>query len=512
MAKKLVKGPKDGKVTQTSFVDSSKKGGSKSLFPSLKITKDLVLLSIAGNELCAGEYLQGIVKQAVANHEGTLGPGEQRGKTTFLIADEIYWHNLKELDPKDNDVAALKSQALQLGDRYFTDNIAAFLAPLGLTAEEFNKEHGEKTVNEKISIINQLAADQGKNFEIVRWRTWVNQDSANQIERMIPLYESVEGLNDSISLAVNDFAKRHSDNGDTGSEELWKHRSKDYLTEECPSVMWLAASLEYNFVIYPGEMIPPFGTTKDFFVVKEHKARIENGVNIKETCTHSELCIHVKDPRRLVNWLEVHFQKSLLAQPKKPEVTESERSDPTPTTPILSVQTPTKATESVLGSPLTFFPPSPKPVGPLDSNDNNQQSKPRSGFLLERTVDHTDSTDNESVLNEQTILLNSLLRGVNQALQQDVHQVPLKKRTSKKTQEHDASSELLTDMFRGLALGIMDTTTVDEATKLNILTKLVEDFTSKHIPQIQLSLQKKTSESCPASGPIESGHKTTRVL
>ncbi|MFW2532789.1 MULTISPECIES: hypothetical protein [unclassified Legionella] len=489
MPKKLVKGFKDGKVTQTSFV-----GNSKSLFSSLKTTKDLVLLSIAGNELCAGEYLQGIVKQAVVNHEGNLNPGEQRGKTTFLIADEIYWHNLKKLDPSDNDVADLKAQATQLGDSYFTDNIAAFLAPLGLTPEEFNNAHGEKTVTEKIAIINELAAEQGKNFEIVRWQTWVSQDSTKQIEKMIPLYESVEGLSDSISLAVNDFAKRHSDDNNPGSKELWKHRSRDYLTEECPSVMWLAASLGYNFVIYPGEMIPPFGTTKDFFVVGEHKARIENGANIKEACTHSEFCIHVKDPRRLVNWLEVHFQKSPLTPPKKPEMVESEQSVPVP---------PKQISSTVLRGTNTFF--APTQGNNLISNENNTPLQDE--FVLERTSTEGELTGDKGVSNEQRVLMESLITGINQALGQEEPQIPSKQRKSKKHEQ-----ENLTDMFRGIALGIMETPTMSVPTKLEILTKLVDDFTSKHIPQVQLSLQKKPPESCPASDTPEPSNRTRRVL
>ncbi|HHF7343727.1 TPA: hypothetical protein ACPSKB_000124 [Legionella feeleii] len=488
MPKKLVKGSKDGKVTQTSFV-----GNSKSLFSSLKTTKDLVLLSIAGNELCAGEYLQGIVKQAVVNHEGNLNPGEQRGKTTFLIADEIYWHNLKKLNPSENDVADLKAQAMQLGDNYFTDNIAAFLAPLGLAPEEFNNAHGGKTVTEQIAIINQLAAEQGKNFEIVRWQTWVSQDSTKQIEKMIPLYESVEGLSDSISLAVNDFAKRHSDNNDTGSKELWERRSKDYLTEECPSVMWLAASLGYNFVIYPGEMIPPFGTTKDFFVVGEHKARIQDGVNIKEACAHSEFCIHVKDPKRLVNWLEVHFQKSPLAPPKKPEKVESEQSVPVP---------PKQTSSTVLRGSNTFF--APTPAHAPTSNDNNTPLQDE--FFLERTSTDGETTVDKGVSNEQRLLIESLLTGINQALGQREPQVSPKQGKPKMQEQEE-----ITNMFRGITLGIMDIPSIDVPTKLEILTKFVDDYTSKHLPQVQLSLQKKHPESCPASAP-EPSDRTRRVL
>lgn len=506
MPKKLVKGPKDGKITQTSFV-----GNAKSLFPSLKPTKDLVLLSIAGNELCAGEYLEGIVRQAVANHEDEPGMSEQRGKTTFLIADEIYWHNLKSLDHnidalKDNirrlgeqyftdhlptllaplglkiddfnnanahrtiddkinliyqlTTDILKNQALYLGDQYFTDNLAAFLAPLGLTVENFNKAHQSKTIDQKISIINKLAVAQGKNFEIVRWRTWVAQDSENQIERMMPLYESVEGLRDSITSTAEIFAKRHCDEGDEASVALWKHRSEGYLTEECPSVMWLAASLGYNFVIYPGEIMPPFITTKNYFVVGEHKARIEHGINIKETCAHSEFCMHVQDPKRLVNWLEVQFQKSHIVSPKKPIVA-----------------------EGASGPGLTFFPP-PPPVKGSSSDESTVKSVVSIPEEEELKAIRKKSERSDNLNLEQRVFLDSMVRGLHQALGQE--QRSLKQR-ARKSQEHDVySSSELTAMFRGITEGIMNMEKVSESTKIGMLSKLVEDFTSKHILQPSL--------------------------
>ncbi|WP_019217172.1 hypothetical protein [Legionella tunisiensis] len=274
---------------------------------------------------------------------------------------------------------------------------------MGLTPEKFNQACGDLTVDQKIDVINQLAADQDKNFELVRWRTWVNQDSSKQIAQMIPLYDSVEGLKDSITSTANDFARRHRDSDDDTSEKLWKHRAKAYLTEECPSVMWLAASLGYNFVIYPGEIIPSFRTTRDFFVVEEHKARIENGLNIKEDCAHSEFCIHVKDPRRLVNWLEVHFRKIRPTPLKAPEMGGFERgSEPEHTTTSpMSTQAPSARIGILGGGPLTFF--SPSPDNAPTSNDNTKEStlKSEDEFLLERTGNDQNPTDDERISNEQ---------------------------------------------------------------------------------------------------------------
>ncbi|WP_019217173.1 hypothetical protein [Legionella tunisiensis] len=101
------------------------------------------------------------------------------------------------------------------------------------------------------------------------------------------------------------------------------------------------------------------------------------------------------------------------------------------------------------------------------------------------------------------MLINSLVNGVNQALGQEERQESQKESTSKNTQERDAFSEL-TDIFRGITLGIMDSRTTDEQTKLAILTKLVETIASKHIPQVQLSLNK-PRQSCEAAPTIEPG-------
>lgn len=304
-----VRGPKDGKIVTASFDSIDKKNNCKSFFPTLKTTKNLVLLSIKGNEFCTGEYLAAIVNESVAMHQTPNGHSGTKGKTTFLIADEIYWHNLKKASDDGWDV--LKLQARELGESYFERNLGAFLAPLNITPEDFKREYSSKSTDEQIAIINDLALKQGKNFEIMRWHTWESQnDFKKSLTEILPLYSSIDGLKLPIEQAASDFAKRHLEEGESDELELWRARSRSYLTEESPSIMLLAASLGYNFITYPGNILPPFKATKEFFVVENHVPHIEKGRNIQEECFHDKHSIHVAKPSLLVNWLEVNFKRS----------------------------------------------------------------------------------------------------------------------------------------------------------------------------------------------------------
>lgn len=312
-----INGPKDGDII-TAVFNGKTNGKLKSRFPSLSSTKDLVLLSIHGNEYCTGGYLEALVQYAVTTHSRQADDSKTDGKTTFLIADEIYWHNLKQLPPHVNIEAALKAQALALGNKFFYDNLKHFLKPLAISLEAFNDAYSNKTIDQQIEIINILAHSQGKNFEIMRWRTWVNQEgAAEQISQMMPLYESEPGLKAGIEKDINSFVSRHAQ--DLVSYELLKYRSQAYLMEESPSIMWLAAYLGYNFIIYPGKILASFTATKEFFIVKNHEVTISDGKSIEDVCTHNPLSFHVPYPDRLANWLEPNFIRSYSTAERRME-------------------------------------------------------------------------------------------------------------------------------------------------------------------------------------------------
>ncbi|WP_115711484.1 hypothetical protein [Legionella sainthelensi] len=429
-----VRGPRDGKVITASF-----DGKEKSLFPSLKTTKDLVLLSIRGNEYCTGEYLGAIVQQAVATHQTPVDHSGAKGKATFLIADEIYWHNIKQLISSEPEVERLKQEAITIGDDYFLINLGSFLTPLNMTVEQFNEKYPNQSVNEMITIINQLAEEQGKNFEIVRWKTWVAQNEGQEkINKLMNFYDSVEGLKESVAKTQNDFVKRHGKDGD---EELWRLRSHDYLTEESPAVMWLAASLGYNFIIYPGEILPPFEATKEFFVVPKHVPRISQGKNILEECEHNEYSLHTDDPTRLVNWLEVNFKRS---HPPKQPVVSVESHTHSVDKSLSSLEKPSTPVEKKMSF---FSPSSPRKkakVGVLDT--------PR-----EETVTMDMSSSNQNVL-----MLGSALEGIGKAI---INTYSNGKKTPNNT-------SVLSDAFAGITKEIL-TSDLSSSDKMNFLVGIL---------------------------------------
>ncbi|WP_454781781.1 hypothetical protein [Legionella sp. WA2022007384] len=422
-----IKGPRDGKIITASF-DS--KDNSKSRFPSLKTTKDLVLLSIKGNEYCAGEFLGAIVQQAVAMHQTGSEYTGIHGKATFLIADEIYWHNL-EASFSGDDVDALKRKAIELGDLYLKANLAAFLAPLGLNPESFNNSYPCLTMDEKIQIINKLAAEKGKNFEIVRWRDWVSQNNFNEkLEQIMPLYSTVEGLKTTIDKTSAEFVSRHTLEAD--DPKIWLHRSQDYLTEESPSIMLLGADLGYNFIIYPGSILLPFQATKEYFVVEKHVARIEKGVNIKTECNHDKFCIHVEDPSRYVNWLEVNFKKSHENLPKN---------------------------EAIAASKITFFSP----------------TKIRTPKLPLRLLSSTakEEEDSTELVAQKEVDSYSIMKGIHQALEKEL--------LSKQKLNSNQSSTPLAQIFEGITQGLL-TADMPMSEKMGMLAELIDNYINRPSP------------------------------
>lgn len=411
-----VKGPVTGEILYAQFNGPE----AKNLINKIGI-KSLVLLSIKGNEYCDGDYLGATVLAATRNtakeptkdsaiaataSSDVEGSAEPAGEnfTTFLVADEVYWHNLKTIDvnkeearlrefyeseekeketessstsysefdalasearalfPDSNlsiytkmalaaklaEQAKLKEEALSLGEAYLEKNLDQFLRPFGLNVPEFdliykyllnniNKlnelmeslnlsheqisklqsavQQAETTIDKKIALINQLAIEKQKNFEIIRWKDWVNSDpffKENQ-QQIMECYSKEPSLRDSIAKTAKEFAGRHSEEG--GSYEEWYFRSQGYLTEESPAVMWLGAKRNINRIIYPGEMIPCFKATRELFIVDATNPG-------KHPPGKLPFELHVEEPKWLVNWIPARFrreyspeQKAAMAKP-----------------------------------------------------------------------------------------------------------------------------------------------------------------------------------------------------
>lgn len=285
---KLVKGPSNGAIIHAYF-----DGRSKANFSNLKETTVLILLSIKNNEHCAGDYLGSIVNQALSAYKFS----------TFLVADEIYWHNLKGKDFNLQQEAELKKQALCLGDEFIDENLQYFLSPLHMNVDEFNKHYNYENIDGKIKKINDLAQQCGKHFEIVRWHDWVNSPKhsfQSQKINITAMYASVPALQNAIELTANSFTERHPHVKD---RQLLLERSRGYLQEESPAIMWISAALGYNFIAYPGEILESFQATKDYFITKNNSPQQEQSV-----------ILQVAEPELLANWLKIRFKKTHAKQ------------------------------------------------------------------------------------------------------------------------------------------------------------------------------------------------------
>lgn len=275
-----IKGSKTGDIINAKF-----QGQAKSFFPSLKQTKIVVLLSIIGNEFCSKKYLESIIKTSTSNF----------GFTTFLIADEVYWNNLCNNFSKEEEIQT-KKIARNLGIDYFNKNLEAFISQLKLEDNIYNKL-STLEIDEKLNIIND-AAKQQANFEIVFWSDWLKKCPEYEYKHKIisSCFNSDASLKKSIEKTALNFANRHQD--ENNSKDLLFQRSSAYLIEESPAVIWIAASLGYNFIAYPGEIIKPFKTAQDFFIKDS------------EQIDRNDYCIYTEEPKLLANWLEITFHRS----------------------------------------------------------------------------------------------------------------------------------------------------------------------------------------------------------
>lgn len=276
------------------IVTASFDGHSKTIFSDLKTTKNLVLLSIKGNDYCAGDFLGAIIKNSVQSHQFT----------SFLIADEVYWHNLKNETTSEDEEQALRQQAKQLGLEFFEAQLEQFLLPLNLDSKQFNANNSDKTSLEKITIINELTKDKS---EILLWSDWMER-APSEYQAISQFYCVEPKLVSAVEKYASDYARRHHTEADVG---LLKHRSQGYLNEESPAVMWLAAYLGYNFIVYPGPMPEPFLATKDFFMNLAENQKQDDGAK-------SDLFLD--NPNTLSNWLQVNFQRH--PEPKAQPLTE----------------------------------------------------------------------------------------------------------------------------------------------------------------------------------------------
>jgi hypothetical protein len=273
-----VRGVQDGEVLCASF-----DGRIKREFKDLKKTKVLLLVSMLGNEYCRGDYLEASIVNAINQH----------GDTTILLADQVYWNNLKSSDPIDDATQQqLTLQAIQLDDVFITENLSRLLRPLGINDAEFREQYGSLDINQQITKINDLARAKGVSLNLVRWADWV-QGAGMQLTQVVELMDANPKMQKSIEKTAKEFTSRHRNEE---NPDIWLSRSLSYLREETPAVIWLSASRGYEFIAYPGDMIAPFETAKDIFI------------NPKDDTLDSSLAVRTNQP--LANWLDIHFRRT----------------------------------------------------------------------------------------------------------------------------------------------------------------------------------------------------------
>jgi hypothetical protein len=281
-----MKSEEDGQFITAKF-------GRSKLFPGVK-SKNLVLLSIKGNAKCTGDHLGAIITRAVTNN-----PNKE--STTFLIVDEIQWHNLKNAVISYEEEIQLKEKAIQLGLDYFESQLQYFLSPINLDVSRFNQLYPNKNAFEKLQIINDISKKEAKGFEILFWRDWDGRAPAifkQNKTKLLEWYYTEEFLKKPLKESAVKFAESHSEQGD---RDILILRSEGFLREESLDVMWLAAYHGYNFVTYAGSMRPPLKATKMFFI-KNSKDKSTIGDD-----KYSALYLYSDNPEQLVNWQEVSF-------------------------------------------------------------------------------------------------------------------------------------------------------------------------------------------------------------
>ena len=287
----------------------------KSLFSSLKHTKKLLLLSIQDSPHCAGKYLQ-------ASIGGAIGVFD----LLIVIADEVYWNNLKPESCTPEEEIALKTQAIALGSQYIEDNLECLLEAIaphieGFRIDDFIAAHIDMPTDSKLDAMNQLAIQYNLRFKIARWHeltthsaltdTQSPQQQQQQQEEeeeeeesiklefsekhaeIIALFESEPSLKTAIEHTANDFAIRHAHNG---GADLWKVRSRDYLIEEHAFLGWVMPRLGYNFLAYPAEITDIFRATRDVFVTS------------LDTTEANKLSLRIAQPENLLIWVQIKFK------------------------------------------------------------------------------------------------------------------------------------------------------------------------------------------------------------
>lgn len=236
---------------------------------------------MVGNKECTGDALKATVKTTIARFK----------KTSFLIVDEEYWHNLKELSHNETDIAPLISEALAIESDYLRKNLPYILSALResvlpeellllLQSEICFSDHYIQlaSADELCSLllaINELARAHDIGIEFTRTTDLYTPEQQKQLLNQFQMIraqnpEVETALQESIRLFVDRHFKNDEENPLSATEkhqrdtemQLLRFRSEGYLTEENAKVFDYAKRIEADFVGYNGKFAPIFEATR----------------------------------------------------------------------------------------------------------------------------------------------------------------------------------------------------------------------------------------------------------
>lgn len=255
----------------------------------------LVTLSILGNEKCTGESLYSMLETATA-------PATHFKKTTFLIVDKIYYHNLlHDLPATPEAIEAAQKEALKIGDQYITNNLDAFLTTIANHIYDSEAERNAfksdfqiryPTIAGQLAEINRLSSEHKLYFEVIRWQEWMTSNRLNEkANELLPLFQTEETLHQALKNTGESYAHRRV----RASLDAQQESAENYLAEEHAA---LAAAINlYDYVAYPGKPTSIYHAMRQFFIIGDESDRSNTSQQV------------FADHKAQFSWLEIALRR-----------------------------------------------------------------------------------------------------------------------------------------------------------------------------------------------------------
>ncbi len=275
MPKVKKKGGADGAVVAMFQGKAMSKKASRD---SLESKQCIVLVSVSGNKYCQGEFFESIVVSAL----------KEFSKVIFLIVDKPNRYNLTDqLSQTEN--RQVINDAITLGSKWFNNNKEAFKKAFDNSDLDETFLNSDSSVSEKINYLNHTSKKHGKNFIIQQWEDWVlgKEIAINDFRNKLL---SIATVRKKIEEAALSYASRHGSSSEIPNK---MKLSQGYLMEETFGVIYTAIQDGWDFIAYPGKIIPPFEATINYLYQDK------------------SLLSHLKTDFKDLNWLYISFKKGM---------------------------------------------------------------------------------------------------------------------------------------------------------------------------------------------------------